>query len=264
LTTHSHGCLTLPRLAILAILSCCVLAVSAATASSDVNFLVNGDLKPGDHGQPIGWKESAVPGCASRFILHSEPSGGAELEIISDEASETWFEQVLTLKGGWYYFSAEVLLKSLSADSSGPELFVGDSSMKVQGSTQGWTPGWRRIGIHFKIGAGQREVAVGGGLGVQGRPSIGNLLFRNPSLVAAEGPPSEGQGYDLEAMAASKNPRWARGGAHELRLKYPRGSNWSLGAVYLGVIAVSALGWFAVSSGRGELEPPKSNDGRST
>jgi hypothetical protein len=186
------------------------------------------------------------------------------MEIISDEPAETWFEQVVTLGGGWYYFSAEVLLKSLASDAAGPELFVGDSSMRVQGSTRGWTAGWRRIGIHFKIGPGQREVALGCGLGVQGGPSVGRLFFRNPRLVAEDGPPAKGEGYDLEEIAASKNPRWRPGGAHELRLKYPRGSNWTVTAVYLGAILIGVLGWRAVSSSGGELERPETSDHRVT
>jgi hypothetical protein len=225
---------------ILLILVSAVFAGSVARASDDGNLFINGDLKSGDP-MPTGWQEFAVPGCGSRFVLHRDQGTGGELEIIADEPGETWLEQIVSLKGGWYYFSAEVQTKSLGSDGAGPQLFVSDSAMKVQGAAMGWTTGWHRIGMYFKAGAEKRKIVLGCGLGVWGHPNTGRLSFRQLSLVRVEGP--KGEGYDLEQITASKNPKYSRGGSHELQLKYPVGSNWSLAAAYLGFFLIAAIGW---------------------
>src|SRR5208283_2893586 len=89
---------------------------SAAEDLSQKNLFVNSGLKSDGGGLPTGWQFGALPPCGSSFVARqsekSDPEPG-EVEIINDSPAESVFMQPLTLKPGWYQFTADINIETL-------------------------------------------------------------------------------------------------------------------------------------------------------
>ncbi len=244
---------------VLALLAGSGAGTSAAQDSSQKNLFANSDLKSEGGGLPTGWQFGALPPCGSSFAVHksagSDPEPG-EVEIINDSPAESTFTQALTLKPGWYRFTAEINVEMLGSVGESPELFAKSRTLPVTTRTHpmGFRTGWRKYQLTFKTGPSIPEVAVGCALGAWGNPNSGRLLMRNPMLIAV-GPPKAGEEfedlekYDLQKLADSRFPS---GEAKEAFFppKYPRGRGWTVGAIYGGFLLVAIFGWWGISRRR--------------
>jgi len=232
---------------------------SAALNGGDANLLRNGDFTSTDGGAPTDWTINAIPPCGFSFASHrGEKSGAAagEFEIINHEPVESSLEQVLTLKPGWYRFTAEIKIETLGSAGAAPELFARSMTLPVTTRTHpmGFKSGWRKYQLSFKTGPSVREVAVGFALGAWGSPNTGRILLRNPVLLAADKPRSSLEITDLDKSDLQKlvDSRFGSPDAKDAfsPAKYPIGHRWTVAVVYAGFLMVALLGWWAVSPRR--------------
>ncbi len=231
----------------------------AAQDASPKNLFVNGALKSDNGSLPTGWQFGALPPCGSSVIAHktenSDPEPG-EVEIINDSPAESTFAQPLTLKPGWYQFTAEINVESLGSGGASPELFAKSLALPVTTRTHpmGFRTGWRKYQLTFKTGPSIPAVIVGCALGAWGSPNTGRILMRNPVLVTAE-PPKAGEEfedvekYDLQKVADSRFPS-AEAKEAFLPPKYPHGRVWTVAAIYGGFLLVAIFGWWGLSPRR--------------
>ncbi len=232
---------------------------SAAQDPGQKNLFVNSELKAEDGGLPTGWQAGALPPCGASFVTHkaaksdSEPG---EIEISNDSPAESSFAQPLTLKPGWYQFTAEVNIETLGSAGESPELFA--KSLRLPVSTRshpmGFRTGWRKYQLSFRTGPSVSEVSVGCALGAWGNPNTGRILMRNPVLMAIEPLHAQEEFEDLEKYDLQKiaDSRFVSPEAKEAFSppKYPHGRPWTVAAVYGAFAIIAILGWRRVSPRR--------------
>jgi hypothetical protein len=243
-----------------------LLGAAAATAAgpnaSDHNYLVNSGFKPGKGETPADWNIKTLPGCGFRFVLHQYPGASNEFEIINDEAVESSIQQLVHLAPGWYSFSVEIKVESLGSAGAEPEIFVHAGSLPISTRVHlpGWSSDWRKLALLFRAGSKVPDVLVGCSLGRWGAPNTGQILIRNPALVAVTDPErsklnadfQQQDTYDLDALAEQRYGKaLAAQAAEAAQPRYRLGpwvtSGWAVAAIYAGFLLIAGVGWIAVS-----------------
>ncbi len=236
-------------------------AISAKAFADEKNLLVNGGLTATVGDSPTGWKTTSLPGCGFRFELHRNGDAPNEFEIINDQPAESSFQQSAQLDPGWYHFSAEIKVDSLGSAGAEPELFVRSPVLSAVHNTAhliGWSNGWQKVQMWFKTGEKVRQVDLGLRLGVWGSPNTGRVLIRNLALVAEE-PENLGKSGDLEAAESRDLEELAERNSERFderqRTTHPTnyyilGRPWSLGVLYIILLAIGVFGWLGLSPPR--------------
>jgi hypothetical protein len=222
------------------------------------NLIANTDLTSDDGMVPTGWQVRTIPNCGRRSALRQDANGVNDFEIINDDPVETTLQQLVHLKPGWYYFSAEIKIEMLGSAGSPPELFVKASDLPLENKVHplDWSTDWQNYHLLFNAGTMVPDFVVGCSLGGWGSPNTGHLLFRKPVLVSVGDPDAlrkrsglevEG-GYDLEGLAEKRYVRLSAQGTEASR--GARNSMWSkrwtIVALNAGLLLVALLGWRTV------------------
>ena len=234
---------------------------SAEVSNSASNLIVNGNFTSASGGVPSGWAVHTLPGCGFRFELHQQSGAPGEFELINDEPVESTLQQLVTLKPGWYLFTADIKTESVGTAGSPPQLFAKSATFPIQTMAHplGWSDDWRTLRLTFRAGVKVPDVLIGFGLGNWGRPNTGRLLIRNPNLVATGAPSTVTEGADfdveenpdLEQIAETKFAqlyalREEKTAAPDNRFT----ARWTVVAVYAALFLVAFVGWSLISPKR--------------
>jgi hypothetical protein len=226
------------------------------------NLVVNSDLTSNNGQIPNGWEVRTIPNCGRRSTLQQDADGANDFEIINDDPVETTLQQLVHLKPGWYYFSAEIKIEVLGSAGAPPELFVKASDFPLESKVHplDWSPEWQKYHVLFNAGAMVPDFVVGYSLGGWGSPNTGRVLFRKPVLVTVTDPEAlkkrsglevEG-GYDLEGVAEKRYVRLTAQGTEAARGSKNSvwSKRWTIFVLNGGLILVAILGWRAVAPPR--------------
>ena len=213
----------------------------AANAPDGKEILLNGDLSKGSGGQPDSWRTEAWINepAAVTFTWNKPPAAGpGELEIEAIKPDDARWMQSLSLKPGWYYFSAEIRTENVGKENIGATISImedGAMSPDIKGTTN-----WTRVGFYIRVGPKGADVEVALRIGGFASLNTGKAFYRNASAIPIAGPPpSASPTYDLEEIRKSAEPK-------------PIGSPISLILTYLALIGIAAGGWYLFA-----LQPPK-------
>jgi hypothetical protein len=226
------------------------------------NLVINSDLTSNNGQIPNGWEVRTIPNCGRRSMLQQDAEGANDFEIINDDPVETTLQQLVHLKPGWYYFSAEIKIEVLGSAGAPPELFVKASDFPLESKVHplDWSPEWQKYHVLFNAGPMVPDFMVGYSLGGWGSPNTGRVLFRKPVLVTVTDPEAlkkrsglevEG-GYDLEGVAEKRYVRLTAQGTEAARGSKNSvwSKRWTIVALNAGLILVAILGWRAVAPPR--------------
>jgi hypothetical protein len=146
--------------------------------------------------------------------------------------------QSLSLREGWYYFSAEIRTENVGMQAQGATLSVmedGVMSPELKGTTN-----WTRVGFYMHVGAKGADVEVAARVGGFGSLNTGKGFFRNISAVQVPAlPPGAHPLFDLAAIRKAEEPQ-------------PIGHLWTLFATYALLAGIAYAGWVVFAQ-----EPPK-------
>jgi len=246
---------------ITSILAATLFWMTVAASAADNNLIVNGDFNSAGGGVPTGWSIHTLPGCGFRFEVHQRSGTPGEFELINEEPVESALQQSVTLKPGWYLFTAEIKTESLGTAGSPPQLFARSATLPIQTMAHplGWTDDWKTLHLTFRAGTKVPEVVVGFGLGNWGRPNTGRLLIRNPTLVSTGAPSSVigsadldvEENPDLEKIAETKFAQlYALREEKTIVPSNRLSARWTVVAVYSALVVIAFIGWLLISPKR--------------
>ncbi|MGH7915826.1 MAG: hypothetical protein ACREQE_00035 [Candidatus Binataceae bacterium] len=210
-----------------------VATVSGPRALSQ-NLLANGDLSRGSGDAPDEWRHDGwILSPSTTTFTWIAPSNGqsGELAIINHRENDARWVQSLSLRPGWYYFSAEARSQDVFGVKTGANISVLEDGI-VSNSLIG-TSGWRRVAFYLLIGKGGADIDVALRVGGFASVARGEGAFRDPRVVRIAGPPPPGTPFVYNLTAV----RRAEGSG-------PIGSLWTLVVTFLAFVLLAVIGWW--------------------
>jgi len=217
-------------LAIAALLLAAIMAPRRLNAAEGV--VLNGDLAKGSAEQPDNWRTEAWVNDPNAFAYgwtHPENGGPGQLEVNALKANDARWMQSLTLKPGWYHFTAQVRTEKVGEKETGATISImedGISSTDIKGTSD-----WQTVGLYMKVGGTGADVDLALRVGGFGSLNTGKAFFRDVRAEKLEAPPpSATPVFDLMAIRKAAEP-------------VPIGHPITLVATFAVLAAVTAWGW---------------------
>ncbi|MGH7248431.1 MAG: hypothetical protein ACREH9_10030, partial [Pseudomonadota bacterium] len=182
---------------------------------------------------PDGWRHDGwilTPETTTFEWIPPRSGQPGELEVETHRDNDARWVQSLSMRPGWYYFSAETAAKNVLAFKTGANISLLEDNI-VSDNVTG-TSGWRRLGFYLKVGKDGADIDFALRLGGYMNVTRGDVFFRNPSVVKVTAPPPGAHYvYDLAQIRRSE----ATG---------PIGRLWTLVATLVAFVLLGALGWW--------------------
>jgi hypothetical protein len=220
----------------LVILGACLIAVPRAAYAAK-NLFNNGNFQRGSGNSVDGWRTDGwIQTSGTTDYLWISPQNGepGQIELVSHSENDARWVQQVSLRGGWYYISAEAKTHDALPFKYGANVSVLEDS--ITSATLTGDHDWQRVGLYLKIGRHGADVDIALRLGGYASLTRGEAFFRDARVVQVAGPPPGAPYvYDLSAIRKQEMPP-------------PIGQPWSLVATFAFLAACAAAGWWMMQA----------------